>query len=500
MDLQLLVRINAGRKAVFAMVKSVTQPLLAAQHANRPTSLVDATIVAEAELEVGHVIVAPCGPTTEEGALDVTVAEYLGDKMVDLVFLEVMDAEKVASKARQGEYALQVVGHSSNRVDTIFGPDGTPLTATAADLAISVCMEHSLAAIITALPPQGNNNNNNDPKQLADHFTSVKSREELKQVQAVQAFWNPATLASVFPGINEPARMTAASVSITAGVARLKLVVNSAFNTGLSPTLVLPDTDLKSILLGTSVPLAAFAKPGTKKATPSVDGVRALSHTMARVMALVYDPTIVGLYTAMSSAFCDNLHTQPDDGSPIAIAIEKTFGLLSSYHAGVAPELSPHDAMNRAWTIDPNGTEMMKLNRDIMQKSIEAAHELARSAQQLHMVNPRGRGGGAAGKAGAGGPRGNGAGADRGADLSGDKRRPRNDFQVWLQGIPQAAQAMVPRLCAFPGGVCKKDGCSLEHDIGKVPEDARPAVDSWLSKRPPLVGFRPERKKPKVKN
>ena len=497
MDLQLLVRINAGRKAVFAMVKSVTQPLLAAQHANRPTSLVDATIVAEAELEVGHVIVAPCGPTTEEGALDVTVAEYLGDKMVDLVFLEVMDAEKVASKARQGEYALQVVGHSSNRVDTIFGPDGTPLTATAADLATSVCMEHSLAAIITALPPQGNNNNN-DPKQLADHFTSVKSREELKQVQAVQAFWNPATLASVFPGINEPARMTAASVSITAGVARLKLVVNSAFNTGLSPTLVLPDTDLKSILLGTSVPLAGFSKPGTKKATPSVDGVRALSHTMARVMALVYDPTIVQLYNAMSSAFCDNLNTLPDDGSPVAIAIEKTFALLSSYPAGIAPELPPHEAMQRVWTIDPNGRDMMRWNHDIMQKNIRAATELARSAQQLHGGNTRGRGGGAAGKAGAGGPRGDGAGADRGADLSGEKRPPHNDFKVWLDDMPQAAQAMVPRLCAFPGS-CKKDGCTREHDIDKVPVEARPAVETWLSKRPPSQQRpRPDRKRVNV--
>ena len=493
MDTSILRKVVENRKTSYGIGRQITTAQLNIPNADRLDALFEATIVSEADLAVADVLILPYGPIDQDGVLQVTPAEMLGEKPVKVTFVEILDAQTNQSKARQGEYALSVVGHSDTDIDTIFGPVGTQLIAKAADLATMVCMQQELAALMTSALPVVPGNNNNDPAKLAEHFASTKVRQELKLVDAMRPFLSPATVASLFPGVDDNARRNAATVSVTSGVARFKLLVAASFNHGLEIIIDLSDDQLRSILLGLPVSLSAFAKPSDKKAVPSVDAVRALAHMMARVMALVYKADIIALFYAMTSAFCDHLSAPADDGSSVATAIEKTFVLVSTYSSGIAPELTPIAAMTKAWTIEAEGPTVMRWNRDILQKSVQAANDFARSLQHMQVAT-RSRGGGDSDKADSGGRRGNGP------NLSGAKRTAETSpmpFPGWLAKKPIAAKKMVPPLCAFVG-TCGKEGCTFEHDLDKVPSEARPAVDRWLAQRPATFGVRPESKKPKV--
>jgi hypothetical protein len=486
------VAMRAHRRKAFEITRAVTTVLLNVPHPQRSPLLENARVVTEAlpagadEADVangfhtGDVLLFPSGPLDDAGNLTISAADFLGSAPVQITALRMMDPNTEETGALRGQYALKVILSSDDAPNRVFGQKDTVVIVNEEDISTAVCMDRTLANILTGQPPQ-----KGDTTSCTHHATS-KGRQEFQETQRMLSFYNQEAYNEAFyPSITKASDRTASTISITSAIDWMQSKIDSIFNNSLTPQLALSSEAIRSVLLGKPIQVDDFTTKQHKQSSYSVDAVRAQLDTLCRVLRVIYKPQFVHAFQDMATVLIN--HLQTTDGKSVALAIGKQWMSASTYPL-TRPDLTPMEAITGLWHIDAKSDLLRDINTSIV-ASRSADLEKKIDAMQTSTNTPdigrrrRGRESDAKPNLGSTTPRASGAAE--------------TPFQGWVRQKPQAAKDIKPHLCAFADQCSNKAKCQFEHDITKIPEDQREGVNEWLAKRPLTTGYR-LRKKQKV--
>jgi hypothetical protein len=488
---QQAVAMRTHRRKAFEVTRAVTSAMLDVPHLQRSPLLENARVVTEAlpddadeandpdGFHIGDVLLFPSGPLDDAGNLTISTADFLGAAPVQLTALRMMDTNTEETGALRGQYALKVILSSDETPNRVFGSPGTIVIVNEEDISTAVCMDRTIANILTGQPPQ-----KGDTTSFTHHATS-KGRQEFQDTQRMLSFYNQEAYNEAFyPSITKASDRTASTISITSAIDWMQSKIDSIFNNSLTPQLALSSEAIRSLLLGKPIQVTDFTTTQHKQSSYSVDAVRAQLDTLCRVLRVIYKSQFVDAFQNMATVLINNLQTT--DGKSVALAIGKQWMAASTYPL-TRPDITPMEAITGLWNIDAKSDLLRDINTAIVaSRSLELEKKID-AMQPNNNTTDTGR---------------RRRGRESDAKQPGSTTPRINDstetpFQKWVRQKPQAAKDIKPHLCAFSDQCANKAKCQFEHDITKIPEDQREGVTEWLAKRPLTTGYR-LRKKQKV--